>query len=137
MGVNFEAKDFATTFGANKNKSSAAANQDRPKSEFWLNIGYVAEGAGKDGDDAFVSLPVGIPLDTQEKLKTNSGNAEFAQLQAARNDLLDQLLEFAKTLKPGQDEIFDIQVQIRRVREDTPVSVGGDNKFARKLAFAA
>jgi hypothetical protein len=129
--------DFATTFGAPKAGNKAAANQERPKSQFWLNIGYVAEGAGKEGEDTFVSLPTGLALDTMEKLSTNSSNQEFAQLQAARNDLLDQLLAQAKDLKPGEDMIFNLQLQIRRVREDQAVSTGEDNKFARKLAFAA
>lgn len=127
--------DFAKQFGAPK-AGNAAANQERPKSQFWLNIGYEAEGAGKDGDDAFVSLPVGIPLDTQERLPTNSSNKDFAQMQAARNDLMDQLLEYAKALQPGEDVIIGLRVQLRRVREDQAVSVGEDNKFARRLAFA-
>jgi hypothetical protein len=129
--------DFATTFGS-KGGSKAAANEAPQKAKFWLNIGYEAEDAGADGGPAFVSLPIGIPLDTQEKLKTNSSNKEFAQLQAARNDLLEQLIAHAKQeLKPGEDMIIGLQIQLRCVREEQEVSVGADNKFARKIAFAA
>lgn len=128
--------DFSFNPGKNNSNAAAAAGQDKPKSQFWLNIGFVAEGEAEGEKDTFVSLPVGIPLDTQEKLKTNSSNAEFAQLQAARNDLMDQLMEYAKNLKPGEDVVIGLQVQLRRVKEEQKVSVGNDNKFARKLAFA-
>lgn len=127
------ALDFKKTFGEG---GKATAGQDRPKSQFWLNVGYVAEGEGKEGEDAFVSLPVGMALDSQEKLSTNSSNAEFAQLQAARNDLLDQLLALAEGLEPGEAKVFQLDVQIRRVRNEVEVPTDATNKFARKLNFA-
>ncbi|MFP3681450.1 hypothetical protein SB725_30690, partial [Pseudomonas sp. SIMBA_041] len=82
--------DFELQFGNKGNNGKKNVGTEAPKAQFWLNIGFVAEGTAKpeEGkDDVFVSLPVGIPLDTMERLKTNSSNEEFAQLQAARNDL--------------------------------------------------
>jgi hypothetical protein len=139
LDITLESNIMAVDFSFNKTLSAktTAAAAEQQKSQFWLNIGYVAEGAGKDGEDVFVSLPMGIPMDTMEKLKTNSSNPEFAQLQAARNDLWEQLMKHAQeTLKPGEDLVFSIQGQIRRVKEDKPVSVGADNKFAAKIQFA-
>jgi hypothetical protein len=131
--------DFALQF-ANKAEAGRKANgAEAPKAQFWLNIGFVAEGTAKPEEgkgDTFVSLPIGIPLDTMERLKTNSSNEEFAQLQAARNDLLDQIMAHAKTLEPGQDAVFMIQAQVRRVKEDKPVAVDASNKYTAKLQFA-
>lgn len=135
--------DFEMRFGSkNNNRSTGGRNgQTEEKSEFWINIGYLAKGAGENGEDIFVALPLGLPLDTQKPLKTNSSNEAFAALQAARNDLWEQLMAVAHELKPGEDRILNadapLQIQIRRVREETTVSVDeSKNKFARKLALA-
>ncbi|MFP3556443.1 hypothetical protein SB861_37870 [Paraburkholderia sp. SIMBA_049] len=131
--------DFELQFGNKGNNGKKNVGTEAPKAQFWLNIGFVAEGTAKpeEGkDDVFVSLPVGIPLDTMERLKTNSSNEEFAQLQAARNDLLDQIMSAAQKLQPGEDMVFTLQAQVRRVKEDKPVAVDQTNKFAAKLQFA-
>jgi hypothetical protein len=140
------ATDFELKFGAKANSNIKAAGkgqQPEEKAEYWINIGYVAKGAGPEGEDMFVSLPLGLPLDTQKDLKTNSSNQDFGMFQAARNELLNELkAEAARRLKPGQDWIVDpsaaITFQIRRVKEEVEVPVDvTNNKFVRKLAFAA
>lgn len=84
-------------FGSRSNNSSN--QQDRPKAEFWLNVGYVSDMKDEDtGENRFVSLAQGIPLDTTEDLNTNSSNQMYAAFQSARNDLRDQLIEVAKEL---------------------------------------
>lgn len=124
---------FARTFGAAK----PVANGDKPKAQFWLNLGYAVTIQGEHGpEDRFVSLASGIPLDGQEVLPTTSRNVAFAQLNAARNDLHDQLMELAAQLAPGEDRIVQLEVQLRRVNEDVAVSVAPEqNQFARKLTL--
>ncbi|WP_244832348.1 hypothetical protein [Caballeronia sp. TF1N1] len=138
------ATDFEMRFGSKSNvRPSNGKNQPEEKAEFWINIGYLARGAGPEGQDIFVALPMGLPLDTMKALKTNSSNEEFAQLNAARNDVWEQLLKEAHSrLQPGETWVVDpdapLTLEIRRVREETAVSVDeGKNKFVRKLAFAA
>jgi hypothetical protein len=129
--------DFTATFG-NRNAQRGAANgnrQDLPKAQFWLNFGYMA---GEGDNEKFVSLPTGIPLDTMERVSVRSSNQEFAMYQAARNALLDQLLEAAAKLEPGDDYVINadggLAIQIRRVNaEQAAPSTGSDNPFARKL----
>lgn len=128
--------DFTRTFGADSAKAApaAGARNDQPKAQWWLNIGYLAAGAGENGEDRFVALPLGIPLDTQEKVPTNSRNTNYADFQAARNDLLDQIMGAAENLEPGEDRILNLQIQLRRVAEERPnVGVNEGNAFARKL----
>lgn len=127
--------DFEETFGKNK-KNGVAAAEMRDKAQFWLNIGYSSGVQDADtGEEKFVSLPMGIPLDTQEHLTTNSRNAEFAQFQSARNNLLDQIQEVSKSLAPGESRILNLQIQLRRVNEEAGEIPVEQNMFARKIAL--
>lgn len=133
--------NFNQTFGNNAAQAQVPAAQ-RPKAEYWLNVGY--DSGVKDeetGESRFVSLAAGIPLDSIEKLKTNSSNRTFAQFQAARNDLHDQIMAIAQGLEPGQAVIVDtettLQIQIRRVREEIEDLDNSTNQFARQLVLAS
>lgn len=143
--------DFGRAFGAQSNNGAAQSQggtrADQPKAKVWLNVGYVVSNVptGQVDDkgkaiveDRFVSLPVGIPLDTMEKLPTNARNESFAQFQAARNDLYDQLMGEAEKLAPGEDLTIGIgaglSIQIRRVAEERQNIVSDEsNPFGMKL----
>lgn len=133
--------DFNKTFGQNS-KTSDAKGDDRAKAQFWLNIGYDSGVEDADGKTRFVSLPTGIPLDTQEPLPTNSRNAEFRAFQSARNDLMAQILDVAKSLAPGEEKIIamgdnGLAIQIRRVNEEQAEIPVETNQFARKVVLVA
>lgn len=133
MGV-----DFQKTFGAgSQNVSSNSKTEDRPKAQYWLNVGYDSGIEDDDGKSRFVSLPTGIPLDTQEKLPTNSRNAEFRAFQSARNKLLEQILSVAKSLAPGEEKILNLSLQLRRVNEEAEDIPADENAFVRKLDLVA
>lgn len=121
------------TFGKANTASNSAAKADKPKAQFWLNIGYVANEGTEDAK--FISLPTGIPLDTQEPLPTNSSNEDFRAMRSAQNDLLAQLIEFADGLEPGAEGIIQLQVQLRRVKAPAEDIKPDANKYARKLTF--
>lgn len=129
--------NISRTFGSFASTAPAAPVSERVNAATWLNIGYTAKDA--NGDDKFVSLPVGIPLDTQKGLDMPRSPA-FAQLQAARNDLLEQLQAQAEALAPGEDIIIGaeggLQIQLRRVAgpAETP-AVDDTNPLARKFNF--
>ena len=128
-------------FGSRSNNTNTTA-QDRPKAEYWLNVGYISDTKDEDGTYRFVSLAQGVPMDTIENLPTNSSNQLFAAFQGARNDLRDQLLEVAKELDPGQatfvaeDPKTGLCIQLRRVREESAAPTGSSNPYAKKLALA-
>lgn len=128
--------NFPQKFGnsAPKAGEKASTKSDQPKAQLWLNIGYpvTVKVDGAD-EERFVSLPLGIPLDTQEHLATNSRNELFAQFQGARNDLLDQIMDAAKALGPGEDRILNLSIQLRRVNEDAAPVSAENNAFVRKL----
>lgn len=124
-------------FGTNA-KNQPNQTQELKKAQFWLNIGYGVEVDVRDDEgnveteQRFVSLPMGIPLDTMEHLKMTK-NTEFNQLQSARNDLLDQILAAAEKLQPGESKTLRLDVEVRRVQGEMPAVEAKDNPFALKL----
>lgn len=122
------------TFGGGK---KAAANTDRPKAQFWLNIGYEVpvpvEGGGTE--NRFISLPMGLPLDTMEEVPTNSSNAVFANMQAAKNNLFRQLMEAASALPEGGERLVNLQIQLRRVNGESKVVDPSDNPFIQNVVL--
>lgn len=112
------------------------ANTELEKSQFWVNVGYEVTVETSEGEETrFVSLNSGIALDRVQELKTNSSNAEWNHLCAAKNDLHSQLLEAANNLKPGESRIVQLAVEIRRVKDDAPIITSSENPFAVKLKF--
>lgn len=126
---------FGRTFGQTAAPAAAPAAQDRPKAKWWLNIGYKVnypvEGGGTE--ERLVSLPVGAPLDTQEPIKNNSRNEVYAQFTGARNDLLEQVMERAKQMKPGEVIDLPLIVQLRCVDDAENVIAPAANSFTKKL----
>jgi hypothetical protein len=135
-GTNIMGIDFTKTFGRNMGITQSNA-QELPKAKVWINIGYLTE----DPEYPFVSLPVGIPLDTQEALSTNSRNEKFSQFTAARNGLLGQLKNWAETLKPGEDTIVELEgglaIQFRRVQDAAPEPDPANSPFLRDFGLSA
>lgn len=130
MAIDFEKLSFG-----NKNTPAKAANGDAPKAKFWLNIGYAVDVKDENGNDEerFVSLPQGIPLDTQEALPAKGKNQEWKAFQQARNGLLEQIMAAAQTLEPGEGQLLNLQIQLRRVNEEEVETTIENNPFARTL----
>ena len=124
-------KTFGQTFGSAVANKPAAT--ERPKAKYWLNVGYTTNEGTEEAK--FISLPTGIPLDTQEHVSTKSSNADFRAMRCAQNDLLEQLVAFAEGLEPGEEGVIQLQVQLRRVKEEAAPIAADENKYARKLTF--
>ena len=127
--------NFNRPFGSNTaNAAGVAGNAPapKPKATLWLNAGYTTT-VVVDGveEERFVNLPIGMPVDTQELLPTNSRNQEFAQFRMAQNDLLNQIMELGKSLAPGEAKTINLELQLRRVNEDVAPVPNGENPFAR------
>lgn len=123
-----------------KTQAVAAATETRPKSEFWLNVGYTVDVETDEGViERFVSLPFGIPLDTMKPLEISGSSDVFAYLRMAQNELLESLLEAAHELKPGEARVIgagdQLAIEIRRIKGERTDLKAGTNPFARKLQF--
>lgn len=135
--------NFARDFGAGSNNVAGKADT-KPKAEFWLNLGYVTNVKDEEtGENRFVSLPMGIPLDTQEHLDTSKGKPEFKAFQHARNELCKDLMQSVidRDLKPGESFVIPLQgdtglaIQIRRVSEQVPYDETAENPFLVRKAL--
>jgi hypothetical protein len=130
MSIDFSPKKFGTT------APTAAAQDERPKAEYWINLGYESDHVIEEtGKPLFISLPQGIPLDTQEHLPTNMSNAQFAAMRSAQNDLLDQLIAHAGNLQPGEETFINVTVQLRRVKAPAAPINPENNPLVKKIAF--
>lgn len=131
MGV-----DFSKMAAAPANASTAApAAQDKPKAQVWLNVGMTVPIQNENGEveEISITLPLGIPIDTQESAEmTNS--AKMNQLRQAKNYLLETLQEAGKALKPGESEpVNGLELSLFRVgKREAPVA--GDNPLLAAMA---
>lgn len=125
MAVN-PSSSFDKTFGAKKVAPARAPSQ------LWINIGYSTEEENKQGEKYFVSTPMGLAVDNQEKHKTNASDPTYARFMAAKNDLLDQIMAAGAKLAPGESMILPLEIQLRRVAEEVEVD-NSNNSMIRKI----
>jgi hypothetical protein len=73
-----------------------------------------------------------------DPITINSRNEKFGQFQAARNNLLEQLQTAAANLKPGEETLVTLEIQLRRVN-DAPAAPATDatNPFVKSVIPAA
>lgn len=119
-------------FGAKAPAAKVTVVEDKPKSQLWINVGYSIE---VNGEQVFVSVPMGIPLDSIKELPTNTRNAEFNLLNQARNQLLADITSASEDLEGGESHVLELEVQLRRIdKEVDPLPAGSDNPFLRPKA---
>jgi hypothetical protein len=90
--------------------------QEREKTQSWLNIGFTS--TDSNGDDVFISLPLGLAIDTMKPANVPNKDSDYRDMTIAKNELLDQLQKMIAGMEPGQTEIIEtLQIQVRRVDE--------------------
>ena len=104
-----------------------ANGQPLPESKLWLNFGYTT-------NDKFISLPLGLAIDTMEPQVARGQNLEFNKQVAAQNALLKALQDAGFKLEPGETHTVVLECQLRRVNEKMEIDPE-DNEFA--IDFAA
>ena len=99
-----------------------ANGQPLPESKLWLNFGYTK-------NDKFISLPLGLAIDTMEPQVARGQNVEFNKQVAAQNGLLKALQDAGFKLEPGETQTIVLECQLRRVNEKMEIA-DEDNEFA-------
>ena len=122
---------FGSMFGnigdalGNAPSTGAGTGAQKRKAKIWLNFGYnrpVTDAQGQPSS-VFVSLPFGIPVDTQD-MKELKGSDNMLQLRKWQNELLEDVIKIGDSLEPGEERIlaFDatnhLAIQIRHVRSE-------------------
>jgi hypothetical protein len=115
----------------NANPAAAEGKQKKPSALVWLNIGYTVK--GEDGEDVFIGLPVGLPLDDMKEMEAKGSNPGWHQLVEAKNALLTYIKEAAKDLKPGEYINLDgLEIQAYR-RNEAVVPHTNDNPLVNQM----
>ena len=99
-----------------------ANGQPLPESKLWLNFGYTK-------NDKFISLPLGLAVDTMEPMVARGQNVEFNKQVAAQNGLLKAIQDAGFKLEPGETQTIVLECQLRRVNEKMEIA-DEDNEFA-------
>ena len=99
-----------------------ANGQPLPESKLWLNFGYTK-------NDKFISLPLGLAIDTMEPMVARGQNVEFNKQVAAQNGLLKAIQDAGFKLEPGETQTIVLECQLRRVNEKMEIA-DEDNEFA-------
>jgi hypothetical protein len=120
--------DFTTTSSAPARRSQPFGgqthpNEDKPKAKVWMNVGYEMNGR-------FIHVPgSGTPIDTTEALPVRGQNEDYIKQVTAQNGTLKLLQDIGAKLQPGQEQVLNLQVRIRRVNEELVVA-REDNEYA-------
>lgn len=115
-------------------RTNTVAQEDQVPAEFWINVGYVSKNA--EGEDIFISLPFGIPLDTMRKMEPRGQNLDWIARVNASNNLLDTLILAGQKMEPGETKIIgegQLVIQLRRTKG--PAEVAEDvNPYTKDLS---
>lgn len=117
---------------SNNAASAAETREQKPKAMLWLNVGYMA--VDNAGNETFIGLPMGIPLDTQDPVELRGSNEEYLHLQRAKNQLLEDLKSFVGGFDPASDSVLDgLVVQARRGTAPAEKDEPGSNPYMKSL----
>lgn len=96
-------------------KEPNGASNKKTQAQSYLNIGV---GVG----DNFISIPIGVGVDTQSPLEIRGQNAEWNAKAAAMNKLLEKLQKLAEGLEPGEEVMLpQLSVQLRKRKDAAQV----------------
>lgn len=120
--------NFRDAIGAN---ASNVESSDKTPAKVWLNIGKTVKVKNDNGEEeaVFVSIPVGIAIDTQQPVAIRGRNERYNAFVAAKNDLLAQLQEMGSKMEPGEERTLKLEVQLRHVADAAAQPSNEDNMF--------
>lgn len=83
--------------------ANGGSKKQKPKAQFWLNPGVVQL---VGGEETFIGLPFGIPLDTMNREDETKGTERGRKIRRKKNQVLDAFLVKARSLKPGEEQLI-------------------------------
>ncbi len=127
-----QSPSFANIFGT---AAQRPAEEQREKAQLWLNIGVVV-GVNEKGEDIFINLPVGIPLDTMKALEVKGQNKDWNAFTVNRNKLLEHFQKQGASMEPGAETTIEgLTVKIKRVAPAASVDAEQIGDFANVISF--
>lgn len=120
MAIDFNQPQAANT------TNTGAAPAARPQAKLWLNVGVTMPFTQADGtvEDVFVSLPIGIALDTMTPMKGNSSLAK------RKNALLSKLQGLCLSVDQGGSQDLNGMKMVLTRASDTAAQVSDEDQAA-------
>ena len=117
----FDPKALAASLGKAPASNTAASN-DTPRATVYLGVGVLRDGVDTDNIDPakdIINLPQMQGLDNMKPDDRRASTQEFADQQAERNDLLEDLVSQAlSTMEPGETRIVPLYVTVYRKKDE-------------------
>lgn len=138
---NTNASGIRNPFGSKPvQPQQAAVPQDKPKTEFWINIGWETNEVDETtGRNIFVAMPGGIPLESI-KPKPLKGKGVYLEMLEAGNAILEDVFGLAGKLNPGEAIILSsgkesgqLSIELRRIGAEAQPTPEGGNRFLRRM----
>ncbi len=102
--------------------------------EYWINVGIYIENP-TTGEEQFLNLSRGIPLDNLEEEIVTRPDTEYGQMVLARNQMLKDLKAAGKQLEKGTSKkLPKLSVELRRKRDSVVETADiSKNMFYRNI----
>ena len=111
--------------------------EERPSANLWMNIGVTLMVENAEGvmEKKFISLPVGIPLDTTDPMEMRGSNKAWLEQVQVKNALLAFAQKTAASLEAGNGEfIDDFKVQVFKRNDATTAPKKSENSLLAQLS---
>ena len=142
MATNAPASRFdPAALAAQLGKGAAVGStttSDTPKATVYLGVGVLRDGVDIDSPDFdpskdIINLPQMQGLDNMKPDDRRASTQEFADQQAERNDLLEDLVaQTMGTLEPGETRVIPFYVTVYRKKDEV---VAAPAKTRERKAF--
>ena len=118
----FDPKALAASLGKGAAATTGTTASDTPKATVYLGVGVLRDGADHENIDPakdIINLPQMQGLDNMKPDDRRASTQEFADQQAERNDLLEDLVaQTLGTLEPGETRIIPMYVTVYRKKDE-------------------
>lgn len=121
---------FELKSNANAKRNS---NANREQTMQWLNVGITCH---VNGEDKFVSLPLGIPLDSMEPKRYSGSNESYAEFVSAQNELIEAIKSLFQEIPQGTSKRLNSRqftLELRHAEEASTTPVEKKLGLAFKL----
>lgn len=121
-------------------QQAPAQEAERPQAMLWGNLGYPVTFKNPttgEMEERFISIPVGVPVDTQKPINITTRSPIMAEMQAAQNQLLADLQAAGAEMEPGAEQVVHgLEFRLRRVNDKVEApTITEASPFARKVSL--
>lgn len=127
MGIMDRYRELGNSESHDNDFGAPSYGKPRKETKLWLNPGYRAKGEA----ERFVSVPLGLGVDTMEFIEPKGSNQDWLNFVEARNQLLANLQAIGDAMEPGQEVPIYLELRLHKAAEKKKPSEQADNPYLR------